>query len=278
MFIVNNIKLVCPMCKGELDIVQGSKLFGVLKCCSCSNLYPLGNYFPGIPDLRPRELRIKLYEMAWFKIFGIEPEQQYDIDIDRRVNEIPYYIALIKEYYSTEYHSKVERRFLEEFKRVIGKGKILSIGCGDGRELRLIKKDGLGVDIFPSNIVLSNSLGVKALLADMFNLPFEDEVFDGVLAIQSLEYVPLKLTHKALLEIYRVLKPSGIALLSLEKTLSKDGVDEESNYVYEDEYVRVKKHFHRGWGREGLKVISGIFKILKLDEDREYYYMMITKS
>ncbi len=40
----------------------------------------------------------------------------------------------------------------------------------------------------------------------MLNLPFENEVFDGILAIQSLEYIPLKLTHRALREIHRIFK------------------------------------------------------------------------
>lgn len=112
----------------------------------------------------------------------------------------------------------------------------------------------------------------------MLNPPFEDEAFDGVLAIQSLEYIPVKLTHKVLLEIHRILKSSGIALLSLEKTPNEDGMDKEFNYVYEDKYVRVKKHLHRGWGKEGLKIINKMFNVLKLDEDKDYYYIMIMRS
>ena len=279
MFKVNGIELVCPLCKGELVVIGGNELFGVLKCGSCGSLYPLGNYFPGIPDLRPKELRIRVFETAWFKTFGIECKQRYGVDVDRRILELPYYIALLKEQYSVEYCSEVERMFLEEFKKTVGEGNVLSIGCGDGRELRLIEKRSLGVDILPSNIILSNSLGVKAILADMFSLPFNEEVFDGVLAIQSLEYVPLRLTHKVLLEIHRILKPSGVILLSLEKSCSGGcDVDKEFNYVYEDEYVKVKKHFHRGWGKEGLKAISRVFKILKLGEDKGYYYVLATKD
>jgi len=56
MFVLDGIELVCQVCRGELDIVQGNELFGVLKCRSCDSFYPLGNYFPGISDLRPQDL------------------------------------------------------------------------------------------------------------------------------------------------------------------------------------------------------------------------------
>ena len=276
MFILDDVELVCPVCRRELDIVRGNRLFGVLKCRFCGSFYPLGIYFPGIPDLRPKKMRLRLFEKAWFRVFGIEIEEDYEIDIDSRVNEIPYYIALIKEEFSTRYTSGIEREFLEEFDRVVGEGTILCVGCGDGRELRLIQRKGLGIDIFPSNIILSNSLGVKTILADMLSLPFKDESFDGVLAIQSLEYIPVSLTNKALLEIHRVLKPLGKVLFSLEKT--PDNVDKDFNYVYEDEYIKVKKHFHRGWGERGLKAINNLFKVFELSEDENYYYVIASKE
>lgn len=171
----------------------------------------------------------------------------------------------------------MEREFLEEFGKLVEGGMILCLGCGDGRELRLLQRKGLGVDIFPSNIILSNSLGIKTMLADMLSLPFKNEVFSGVLALQSLEYIPVRLTREVLTEIYRVLKPHGIVLFSLEKTPGSE-VDKDFNYIYEDEYVRVKKHFHRGWGREGLRIINELFKVLKLSKDEDYYYVIALKG
>jgi len=119
MFTLNSVELVCPMCRGELDIVRGNELFGVLKCRSYGSFYPLGNYFPGIPDLRPRRLRLELFEKALFRVFGVELRQDYKIDVDARINEIPYYIALISEEFSTEYTSNVEHEFLEEFNKPV---------------------------------------------------------------------------------------------------------------------------------------------------------------
>jgi len=161
MPVIDNTKLVCPIRRGELDIIRDNELFGVLKCSSCNSLYSLGNYFPGIPDLKPRRLRLRLYEKVWFKFFGVGLRQDYEVDVDAGMNKLLYYVALLKEEYSTEYHSNVEREFLKEFNSTVGEGKVLSIGCGNSRELRLTGRKGLGIDIFPSNIILSNSLGAK---------------------------------------------------------------------------------------------------------------------
>ncbi len=90
--------------------------------------YPLGNRFPGIPDLRPFELRNEIFEKAWFRVFGVEYNRRYSKDIDRRMIELPYYTAFLREDYSTKYSSRVEELFLEGFRGIIGNGKILGIG------------------------------------------------------------------------------------------------------------------------------------------------------
>ena len=84
MFSINGYELVCPVCREELRLVSGNKLFGVLKCLQCGQLYPLGNYFPGIPDLRPRALRIEVFEKTWFKIFYVNVNRgtSYPKDLD----------------------------------------------------------------------------------------------------------------------------------------------------------------------------------------------------
>ena len=64
MFPISSYELVCPTCKGELSLISGNKLFGVLRCLESGELYPLGNYFPGIPYLRPKALRIEVFERA----------------------------------------------------------------------------------------------------------------------------------------------------------------------------------------------------------------------
>ena len=57
-------------------------------------------------------------------------------------------------------------------------------------------------------------------------LPFKDNSFDALLAIESAEYIPVADTSKFIDELSRMLKSEGIALLTLEKC--GDGVDKNS--------------------------------------------------
>jgi len=278
LFLINNYELVCPICKGELSLVNGNELFGVLKCSKCRELYPLGNYFPGIPDLRPKALRIEIFEKAWFNLFKINTDKvtKYPKDLDFRINEIPYFVSLLNEECPNEYASELEAQYLNEFKDLIKNlGNVLSLGCGCGRDLKLIGRNKLGIDIFPSNIILANSQGILAILADARKLPFKDNSFDAILAIQSLEYIPIADTLHLINELSRVLKPRGIILLTLEKC--SDNIDKEFYYRYKSDYL-VVKHFHRCWGIKGLNEIRKHFNVIRLDEDDDYYYVLATNS
>jgi len=80
--------------------------------------------------------------------------------------------------------------------------RILDIGCGTGRVVEYLRKemliDAMGITI--------NSLEVKegiSVLADMHEIPFEDESFDGVIAWDVLEhavapYIMLSEAHRVL--------------------------------------------------------------------------------
>ena len=111
------------------------------------------------------------------------------------------------------------------------------------------------------------------MLADARKLPFKSGSFDAALAIQSLEYIPIADTVDVMRELSRVLKPGGALLLTLEKC--SDGNDKEFYYTYKSSYLTVK-HFHRCWGIKGLNEVRRYFRVIKLDEDNDYYYVLAT--
>lgn len=93
-------------------------------------------------------------------------------------------------------------------------GTILDVGTGPGEIAARLARAGrrvVGIDIAPEMVALaSRVLDGLALQADAERLPFEDESFDGAMAVWVLNHVgdPVR----ALSEIHRVLRPGGRAL------------------------------------------------------------------
>lgn len=106
---------------------------------------------------------------------------------------------------------------------------ILDIGCGSGALLESLAKDGFricGIDISPAMINEAanrlsqfTNLGQESVISvgDVEALAFPDEHFDAVIALGVIEY--LGSDEPALKEIYRVLKPRGIAIIEARNAL-----------------------------------------------------------
>ena len=58
-------------------------------------------------------------------------------------------------------------------------------------------------------------VGVKGLfaVADIMNLPFKRNIFDGVVSLHTIHHLPLEHHRQAYGELYRVLKPAGSAVV-----------------------------------------------------------------
>ena len=155
-------------------------------------------------------------------------------------NFLPKDLNKIKEIEANTYSVRAEK-FNEEkilkgnfaefklFQPIFDKGKedklFLEIGGGDGRfALQLMKK---GFKVVETDIALgavtkaryfANKLGLADnnyfMVVDAENLPFRDEVFDGVFMIASLHHLPDY--KKALTEIYRVTKKDSPVLILRE--------------------------------------------------------------
>lgn len=97
--------------------------------------------------------------------------------------------------------------------------KVLELGCGTGTNLWMMAKEGLdcyGVDISPTSLSiakkhLAQKWGVDATLREgrFDDIPFEDNMFDYVVDVVSMQHIDLDTSEKALSEIRRVLKVGG---------------------------------------------------------------------
>ncbi len=92
---------------------------------------------------------------------------------------------------------------------------VLEAGCGVGAQSGIISRINpqtqfISVDISEKSIHQARKLGLKNVdfkCADIFNLPFEDNLFDAVIVCFVLEHLSSPLS--ALKELIRVLKPGG---------------------------------------------------------------------
>ena len=98
--------------------------------------------------------------------------------------------------------------------------RVLDLGCGNGYYLYLLNKlnsklELIGVD--KDNKALKSAkdkvgINIKLVLSDAKKLPFKDNSFDKILASEVIEHIEDE--KKFLVEIYRLLKPKGILILT----------------------------------------------------------------
>lgn len=94
--------------------------------------------------------------------------------------------------------------------------RVLDMGCGSGRVCRFFgekKVDYVGIDLSEEELKLARKScsGGKFMQGSMLDLPFEENLFDVVFMIASIQHLLTEEQRmQALQESMRVLKPSGI--------------------------------------------------------------------
>lgn len=100
--------------------------------------------------------------------------------------------------------------------------KILEVGCGKGFYAHIIgaffpKISYLGIDINEEHLriakVFVQASNVNFRKVDATKLPFADKVFDKIICTEVLEHI--KNDRLAISELYRVLKPHGIVVITV---------------------------------------------------------------
>jgi 2-polyprenyl-3-methyl-5-hydroxy-6-metoxy-1,4-benzoquinol methylase len=179
--------------------------------------------------------------------------------------------------------SPLAHRFAESF---TSGGRILDIGCGSGRDLAQLHKQGFqpyGVDGTEEFVQLAQILHpelkgrvVQGLLPDLSE-PFGDELFDGVLCCAVLMHIDSTELFNAALSIKRCLKVNGRLLISVPSQRSDTGDGERDANgrlfkTYPSAYLRLI--FERlgfsligEWGnsdamtRQGIEWVSLLFQL-----------------
>ena len=114
-------------------------------------------------------------------------------------------------------HELRERLLLDLLPSARPGNDVLNVGAGQGSFTRLLEDRGFRVvsaDVSPLAVdVLASRVHGEAFLADLTELPFADASFDAVVAGEVLEHI--EDDAKALSEAARVLRPGGVAAISV---------------------------------------------------------------
>ena len=137
-----------------------------------------------------------------------------------------------------------------------GSQKVLDLGCGAGRHVVFMARENIaayGVDLSSEGIEYAkkslDEQGLSAILkqGSVSEIPFEDELFDGIICYGVLYYCKIEEIKKAINEIKRVLKVGGKGLVVVRSTEDYrfgKGTEIERNTFIISEEDENKSAFH----------------------------------
>ncbi len=183
-------------------------------------------------------------------------------DIKKLVREG--YNKAAKGYTATRKEDLPEMKILPNFASKIEPGsKVLDAGCGAGLVVTKYlseRFETIGVDISDEQIKLAKENAPKAtfIRQDMTKIDYPDEYFGGIISYYAIFHVPREEHFDLLKNFYRMLKPSGVALLVFS-------MGDEPEYINEDFFGA--KMYWNAWSNEVyLEMLEKIgFEILWKD-------------
>jgi SAM-dependent methyltransferase len=114
--------------------------------------------------------------------------------------------------------------------------RILDLGCGPGRDLKVFKELGheaVGLEGAERFIELARQYsGCEVWLQDFLHLQLPSEFFDGIFANAALFHVPSQELPRVLKELYAALKSNGVLFSSNPRGENEEGWSGDRYGVY----------------------------------------------
>jgi ubiquinone/menaquinone biosynthesis C-methylase UbiE len=188
--------------------------------------------------------------------------------------------------------------FAEDLKRESAK-RVLDLGCGAGRHSILLAKTGFQVvaldlsetalKILEDRLKTASIDNVTLVKHEMWELPFVENYFDGVVCTNVLHHGRLVEIKRAVREIHRVMRKGSSALIVALSTADfrkgNGKMLERNTYVFtRGEERGIIHHF---FTRQELRSCFGEFEIVSFEErlipveeggNRAHFLMKLEKS
>jgi SAM-dependent methyltransferase len=129
-------------------------------------------------------------------------------------------------------HKPFDRELLDRFATMISTGgRVLDLGCGPGQVARYLKSRGvnaMGIDLSQQMVEHARRLnpGIDFVQGDMRKLDMPNESLAGIAAFYSIIHIPHEETPAVMTELWRVLAPDGLLLLSVHSGQEVRHLDE----------------------------------------------------
>jgi ubiquinone/menaquinone biosynthesis C-methylase UbiE len=179
--------------------------------------------------------------------------------------------------------------FLDEFQ---SNTEILDIGCGNGKYMNYRDDINIkGIDISTNLIEICKKKGFDVIKAPMTDIPFTDNKFDGIICIASYHHLNNDDDRKKTLdEIYRILKPGGIAFIEVWGVIQTSSINKNAENFTKNANlvkwtsVKTGQIFYRYYNiySEGeldneIKKLKPEFNIIDSGYEKGNYYIKIMK-
>lgn len=190
--------------------------------------------------------------------------------------------------------------------------KILDLGCGSGRHVVFLSKNGFdvyGIDAAPAGLKMTKdwlkeeNLKANLKLASIFEkLPYKDNFFDAIVAVQAGGHNRIGKIRKLIKELNRVLKPKGLLFMAFTQISSitdwRVGSVQKRIFWADDQVTLLKEDYKvlgprtftptagiekdlvsYAFDEESIKKEYKIFKFLRLSLDsKKRRYVLLAES